>query len=246
MNPVAPQENSAEPVDYRWTTIVTEANGRERPPRHGEGRLDQTDGYTGGTYDSHAELAASVFADICAEAVEYHRDALLDARVDGEPDPAAPVTVTTTVHDADGTVMAVLAGRLRHPSITDDDIDTAAATLGRIAVEDARLELDRLRKAVPIAADPEPTTDPDLSERLRALRAAATELRAEVDDPEYCDHRLATLEAAPDRTPDVPIDRQARVDRWRRLREISTEAYRDASRLDDAATRLRRELRPAR
>lgn len=256
---------TAESVDYRWTTIVTNADGQEQPPRTGEGTFDTKDSYTVHIHDSHTDLAAAVFAEVCGEVVEYHRDAVLDARVDGLPDPVVPVTVTTTVRDADDNVVAVLTGLLRHEPVTDDEVADAAVTFGQIAVADERIRIERTRHPggvshrdpLPLALDLDTAYGPDLDaytfespgtgigethrEQLRALRAAAAELRAEVYDPEYCRHQLAAMETAlaEARDTDPPIDWQARVDRWRRLLEISTEAYLDAAGFDTAAEHLR-------
>ncbi|MFJ1461382.1 hypothetical protein [Nocardia sp. N2S4-5] len=257
---------TAESVEYRWTTIVTNADGQEQPPRSGAGRFDTEDSYTARIHDSHTDLAATVFADVCGEVVEYHRDAVLDARVDGLPDPVTPVTVTTTVHDADDNAVAVLTGLLHHQPVTDDEVVDAAVTFGQIAVADERLRIERVRHPggtshrdqVPRALDLDAAYGPDLDpdtygespqagigeehrEQLRALRVAAAELRAEVYDPEYCRHQLAAMEVAlaEARPTDPPIDWHARVDRWRRLFEISTEAYLDAAGLDTAAEHLR-------
>ncbi len=272
------QADSAEPVDYRWTTTVADAAGQQRPALRGEGRFDAEDAYTAGAHRSHTAVAAAVFADVCDEVVEYHRDAVLDARVDGQPDPVPPVLVTTTVFDAHDNAVAILTGRLLHRPVTEDEVADAAVLLGQIAVDDARLRIERVRhpddgnNSHPDPLPPPPGLDvehrPDtvsdgagagvdenLRERLWALRAAAAELRAEVYDPEYCRHQLGTMEAAPAATHTLPsatppgteerpaeplIDWQARVDRWRRLLEISTEAYLDAAGLDATAEHIRR------
>ncbi|MFX0578765.1 hypothetical protein [Nocardia nepalensis] len=275
------QADDAEPVDYRWTTIVTDAAGHQRPILRGRGWFDAEDSYTARAHDSHTGVAVAVFAEVCGEMVEYHRDAVLDARIDGQPDPIPPITVTTTVHDARDTTVAILTGRLIHRPVTEDEVADTVVALGQTAVADARLRIDHLRDPggashhdlVPPVLDldvevcPDTDTasasavasvDDDRRQRLRALRAAAADLRAEVDNPEYCRQQLATMEDAlaashtpetspltpppgdEDRTALAPIDWQARVDRWRRLLEISTEAYLDAARLDTAAEHLRR------
>ncbi|WP_433754653.1 hypothetical protein [Nocardia sp. CA-135398] len=273
--------DDAEPVDYRWLTIVTDAAGHQRPTLRGQGRFDTEDSYTARVHESHTGLAAAVFAEVCGEMVEYHRDAVLDARLDGQPDPIPPIMVTTTVHDAHDTAVAILTGRLHHRPVTEDEVADAAVTLGQTAVADARQRIDHLRDPRDIShhdllppvldLDAEPRLDAgtrdtvragaavnnERRQRLRALRAAAAELRAEVHNPEYCRQQLATMQDAfataptetptsitppgdPDQAAVVPIDWQARVDRWQRLLEISTEAYLDAARLDTAAEQLRR------
>ncbi|MEV4237100.1 hypothetical protein AB0J47_18200 [Nocardia sp. NPDC049737] len=277
------QADDAEPVAYRWTTIVTDAAGHQRPTLRGQGRFDTEDSYTARAHDSHTDLAAAVFAEVCGEMVEYHRDAVLDARIDGQPDPVPPITVTTTVHDAHGTAVAILTGLLHHRPVTEDEVADAAVTLGQSAVADACQRIDQLRDPrsishhdlVPPVLDLDvelraytdvhavgegavAAVDDERRQRLRALRAAAAELRAEVYNPEYCRQQLATMEDAlaaahttetpPSTTPPgdeyrsavALIDWQARVDRWQRLLEISTEAYLDAARLDTAAEHLRR------
>ncbi|WP_280318225.1 hypothetical protein [Nocardia wallacei] len=256
---------TAESVDYRWTTIVTNADGQQQPPRTGAGTFDTADSYTVRIHDSHPDLAAGVFAEVCGELVEYHRDEVLDARVDGLPDPVVPVTATTTVYDADDNVVAVLTGLLRHEPVTEDEVLDAAVTFGQIAVADERIRIERTRRPggishrdpLPLALDLDTAYGPELDAypvespgtgigetdraQLRALRAAAAELRAEVYDPEYCRHQLAAMETAraEARDTDPPIDWHARVDRWRRLLEISTEAYLDAAGIDTAAEQLR-------
>ncbi|WP_327097040.1 hypothetical protein OIE68_45475 [Nocardia vinacea] len=275
--------DDAEPVDYRWTTIVTDVDGHQRPILHGRGWFDAEDSYTARVHDSHTGIAAAVFAEVCGEMVEYHRDAVLDACIDGQPDPIPPITVTTTVHDAHDTAVAILTGRLLHRPVTEDEVADTAVALGQTAVADARLRIDHLRDPggashhdlIPPVLDLDVELRPDIGtrtagasavaavdddrrQRLRALRAAAADLRAEVYNPEYFRQQLATMEDAlaathttetsplttppsvEDRAAVAPIDWQARVDRWRRLLEISTEAYLDAARLDTAAEHLRR------
>ncbi|MFE9328557.1 hypothetical protein ACIHDR_47090 [Nocardia sp. NPDC052278] len=273
----------AEPVEYRWTAIVTDAAGHQRPTLRGQGRFDTEDSYTASVHDSHTGVAAAVFAEVCGEMVEYHRDAVLDARIDGQPDPIPPITVTTTVHDAYDTAVAILTGRLHHRPVTEDEVADAVVTLGQTAVADTRLRVDHpcdrgdashydLLPPVldfdverpantdvhTVGDDSVDVVDDKLRQRLRALRAAAAELRAEVYNPEYCREQLAAMQDAvaaahPSETPPaptlpgdedqaaiVPIDWLARVDRWQRLLEISTEAYLDAAYLDTAAEHLRR------
>ncbi|MFC9437249.1 hypothetical protein [Nocardia sp. NPDC057030] len=243
---------------YTWEVVGLGAEG-ESVVDAGMGELGFPDPSTGRTCGNHIEVGTAVLDRVAADLLVDHRNAVLDARLDGEPDPApAPTRLTLAVRDHAGVEKLSATAALAYPTVTVEDFDTYRAQLAQAEKHEQRRRERRDRAiAAGTSAPPATPVDPRLAGLILNLRVEAETVRQEVPDPDHCREQLAlaqhtvrtaTEAAARARRAGAPSEVEhataiiarwtPRIDRWAAFLELTTEAYADADAVDALADRL--------
>ncbi|PXX61064.1 hypothetical protein DFR70_109255 [Nocardia tenerifensis] len=250
---------------YTWQ-IVGRGPAGAAVAESGEGVLAAPDPHTGRVCANHIEVGTAVFDGVAADLVVEHRNAVLEARIDGRPDPAPPFDeLTLIVRDGDGVERLSTTATLTYPAVTVADLDTYRAELATAEKHERRRRERRDRAvAAGTCAPPSSPLDPRVARLVRELRVEAATVREEVPDLDHCRAQLAlaqhTLHAAlaaaeqrrqSDNSDDIDYAYAfaqrwtPRVRRWAAILELITEAYLDADAVDALADRLSLRAPPA-
>ncbi|MFI5776627.1 hypothetical protein [Nocardia sp. NPDC051570] len=249
-------------ADYSW-----ELRHDDRVVEYGALSWDDAHPWTGKAAASPYEMGSELFDLACSTALEDCRDAVVDARMDGRPDPAPIGRLAVILRDAEGGELISMTARLIHLPITDEYVDEQIAMLRASEEEDRRLALARLQhpeqpptsllmmnyaaeQPLPPLDPPDPP-DPD-RQRIDDLEREAENLRESVVDPDHCRRKLfeaqrrlteaeQQIERAPGEDAAIHVARCAeQVTLWHSRSAESTETYLRAAALDAEANRLRR------
>lgn len=243
---------------YTWEVVGLGAEG-ESVVDAGIGELGFPDPYTGRTCGNHIEVGTAVLDRVAADILVDHRNAVLDARLDEEPDPVPPLArLTLVVRDGEGVEKLSATAALTYPEVTVEDFDTYRRQLA-LAEKHEQRRRERRAKAIAAGTSAPPTSpaDPRLGTLVLNLRVEAETVRQEVPDPDHCREQLAlaqnTVQAATEAAAraqregspneiehaDAFIARWTpRIDRWAAFLELTTEAYADADAVDSLADRI--------
>ncbi|MQY31416.1 hypothetical protein [Nocardia aurantia] len=251
--------NAAEIDDsYRWETTYTGADGTDRTDS-GTGRFGKRDALTGRICETFVEAGTALFDLQCDEVTEGHFYDVLDARIEGNPDPDVPVRrVTLVVRDGSGAEKVSLAADLVYRPVTGEAIDHYREQLAEWERRDTARRSRRARAAARQSPGPKAVSaDPGLRQVVGTLRVEADTVRDEIFTPDHCREQLALAEntvsaakdaeqAARDRGDEVEaayarayVNRwKPRIDRWASMLELTLEAYMDADAVDTLADRI--------
>ncbi|MBF6169861.1 hypothetical protein [Nocardia blacklockiae] len=243
---------------YSWEIVGSGRDG-ERPVDSGHGELGTPDPVTGRTCETYVEVGTAVFDQIADEIVAEHRYEVLEARLEGRPDPDPPLDrIRLLVCDHEGVEKLSATAALSCPAITGDDVESYRREQALIEKREARRRERRDRAiAAGTAAPPGAPADPRLRGLINTLRVEAATVREEVPDADHCREQLflaqATVRAATEaeeraRYGGTPAELEharayiarwtPRIERWAAILELTTEAYADADAVDDLADRI--------
>ncbi|MCX4092761.1 hypothetical protein [Nocardia sp. alder85J] len=251
--------NAAELDDsYRWETTYTEADGATRIDS-GTGRFGRTDALTGRVCRTFVEVATALFDLQCDEVTEGHYYDVLDARIEGRPDPELPMRrVALLVRDGSGAEKVSMAADLTYRPVTGEALDHYREQLAEWERRDTARRSRRARASARQSPGPKAVSvDSGLRQVVAALRTEADGIRDEIFTPDHCREQLALAEsavaaalgaerAARDRGEEAEaayarayVKRwKPRVDRWASMLELTLEAYMDADAVDTLADRI--------
>ncbi|RDI67885.1 hypothetical protein [Nocardia pseudobrasiliensis] len=200
-------------ADYSW-----ELRHDDRVVESGALSWEDAHPWTGKAATDVYEMSSELFDLACSTALEDCRDAVVDARMEGRPDPVPIDRLAVILRDADGGELIAMTAKLIHLPITDAYVEEQIALLRATEEEDRRLALARqqnleqphlsallnypLEPPLPPLEPPEPPPAPDpQSQRVDDLERAAEDLRESAVDPDHCrrklfeaEHRLADAE----------------------------------------------------
>ncbi|MFE9581259.1 hypothetical protein ACFYO1_33135 [Nocardia sp. NPDC006044] len=243
---------------YTWEVVGLGAEG-ESVVDAGIGELGFPDPCTGRTCANHIEVGTAVLDRVAADILVDHRNAVLDARLDEEPDPVPSLArLTLVVRDGEGNEKLSTTAALSYPEITVEDFDTYRKQLALAEKHEQRRRERRERAlAAGTSAPPTAPADPRLGTLILNLRVEAETVRQEVPDPDHCREQLAlaqntvrtaTEAAARAHREGSPTEVEhatafiarwtPRIDRWAAFLELTTEAYADADAVDSLADRI--------
>ncbi|MEV6560210.1 hypothetical protein AB0M22_31140 [Nocardia sp. NPDC051756] len=243
---------------YTWEIVGRGVEG-ESVVDGGIGELGFPDPCTGRTCGNHIEVGTAVLDRVAADIMVDYRNAVLDARLDEEPDPVPPLEqLTLVVRDGEGVEKLSTTAALTYPVITVEDFDTYRKQL-ELAEKHEQRRRERRDKAIAAgtSAPRSAPADPRLGTLILNLRVEAETVREEVPDPDHCREQLAlaqnTVQAATEaaaraRRDGSPAEIEhanafvarwtPRIDRWAAFLELTTEAYADADAVDSLADRI--------
>ncbi|MCM6772039.1 hypothetical protein NDR87_02900 [Nocardia sp. CDC159] len=165
--------------------------------------------WTGKAATDPYEMGSELFDLACSLVLEESRDAVVDARMEGRPEPTPIDVLTLILREPDGRELVSMTARLIHLPITEEYVQEQIALLRASEEEDRRLALARRQRAeepdpYPLLADflapqplpqPEPAEPPDPHrQRIDDLERRADDLRESVVDPDHCRRRLFEAE----------------------------------------------------
>lgn len=242
---------------YRWEITFTRFDGTQRVET-GEGQFGSPEEITGRVCRTHVEVGTALFDTLCDDVTDGHYHDVLDARVEGKPDPERPVRdVRGVVFDSDGAEKFTLTTELSYRTVTTAAVEGYREELAEWERKDSER---RARRAKAAAAGGRPTLQP-LDPRLRSLvatlRVEADTVREEIFTPDHCREQLAlaenTVAAATaaltkaEANGDLAEAAHAhayiqrwrpRIGRWASMLELTTEAYVDAAAVEAEAERI--------
>ncbi len=94
-------------------------------------------------------IANTLFEWACETALEQCRDAIVEARVEGRPEPAPVRALTVRLCDGSGVEVVSMTTRLLYRAITEDDLDEFRDLMAAYAQEAQELEARRRRGEPP-------------------------------------------------------------------------------------------------
>ncbi|MEV4124019.1 hypothetical protein [Nocardia sp. NPDC049707] len=243
---------------YSWE-IVGSGPAGESIVDSGDGEFGTPDDCTGRTCSNHVEVGTAVLDRVVADIMIEYRNAVLDARLEDEPDPAPPLDqVTMQVRDGNGTEKLSATATLTFPLVTVADTETYRDQVA-LAEKRERRRRERRDKAIAAgtAAPRSGPADPRLAGLILNLRVEADTVREEVPDADHCREQLAlaqnTVQAATEAAARARISGTRgefehahafiqrwtpRINRWAAFLELTTEAYADADAVDALADRI--------
>ncbi|MFI6362273.1 hypothetical protein ACIBG0_05940 [Nocardia sp. NPDC050630] len=243
---------------YNWEVVGSGPAG-DSVVDSGDGEFGIPDDCTGRTCTNHIEVGTAVFDRVVADIIIEYRNAVLDARLEDEPDPAPPLhRVSMRVRDGNGAEMLSTTAALTYPVVTVADTDTYRK---QVALAEKRERRRRERRDNAIAAGRcaprSGPADPRLAGLILNLRVEADTVREEVPDADHCREQLAlaqnTVQAATEAAARAQINGTRaefehahafiqrwtpRINRWAAFLELTTEAYADADAVDALADRI--------
>ncbi|QIS18799.1 hypothetical protein [Nocardia terpenica] len=137
----ASQVSNERDAEYRW-----EIRRDDRVVDQGRMSLDDEHPWTGDVADNHFEVGSAFFEQACYDALERSRDAILDARVEGRPEPEPVGMVSVLLQDDDGTALVSMTAKLTHKPVTAEDVAEHRALLQECEEEDRRMLEARKRQ----------------------------------------------------------------------------------------------------
>lgn len=243
---------------YTWEVIGNGPTGNAVVDS-GDGEFGIPDDCTGRTCTNHIEVGTAVFDRVVADIMIEYRNAVLDARLEDEPDPDRPLDrVTIQVCDGNGVEMLSATAVLTYPVVTVADTETYRKQVA-LAEKRERRRRERRDKAIAAgtAAPRSGPADPRLAGLILNLRVEADTVREEVPDADHCREQLAlaqnTVQAATEAAARARISGTQgefehahafiqrwtpRINRWAAFLELTTEAYADADAVDALADRI--------
>lgn len=246
------------PGTYTWTIVGLGQEG-ESLVDSGGGKLGSPDPCTGRTCSNYVEVGTAVLDSVAEDVMIEYRNAVLDARLEDEPDPDQPLRqLTLRVCDDEGNETLSTTATLMYPVVTAADYEEYRKQLALSQKREARRR-ERRDKAIAAgtAAPRSAPVDPRLRGLILGLRVEADTVREEVPDPDHCREQLAlaqnTVQAATEAAVQARQHGTAaeiehalsyiarwtpRIDRWAAFLELTNEAYADADAVDALADRL--------
>ncbi|MFF0489422.1 hypothetical protein ACFYTQ_10415 [Nocardia sp. NPDC004068] len=253
-------------IAYSWKVTRIGSAGGERILESGEGMFGVAEPTTGRTCQDYIEVGTAVFDRVCGELVEEQHAAVLDARIEGCPDPEPEVRrAVIVVHDATGAERMTAAAELCYREVGDKEVEEYRKDLA-LWEKRERQRNERCLRAIAAAGRRMPkegelpyleVADPRLRGLVLALRVEADTVRHEVPDLDHCREQLMLAEntvaaarsaervARAKGDPAEAVHARAcaarwspRVARWASFLELTTEAYADAASVDALADRL--------
>ncbi|GAB2693393.1 hypothetical protein [Nocardia thraciensis] len=249
---------SAAEGSYNWEIVGTNSEG-ERLVDSGAGELGGPDPMTGRPCSTYVEVGTAVFDYIADGIVVDHRYEVLDARIEGRPDPDPPFDrLSLTLRDHDGAERFSAAATLTYAAVGEADVDSHRKEQALIDKRAAQRQQRRERAiAAGTAAPPSKPADPRLRGLIDTLRVEAATVREEVPDADHCREQLALAQATVQAATEAETRARRegnlaeieharayiarwtpRIQRWAAILELTTEAYADAEAVDALADRI--------
>lgn len=243
---------------YSWAIVGRGPHG-ESLVDTGIGEFGAPDPCTGRTCGNHIEVGTAVLDRVGKDILIEYRNDVLDARLDGQPDPAPPLEqLTLVVRDGNGVERLSTTATLTYPVVTVEDTDAYRKQLV-LAEKHERRRRERRDKAIAAgtSAPRSAPADPRLAGLILNLRVEADTVREEVPDPDHCREQLALAQNTVQAATEAAVRAQQhgtlgeiehahafiqrwtpRINRWAALLELTTEAYADADSVDALADRI--------
>ncbi|MFI5781341.1 hypothetical protein [Nocardia sp. NPDC051570] len=251
---------------YSWKVTRIDPDGTDRILETGEGTFGAADALTGRVCQDFIQVGTAVFDRVCGELVEEQYAVVLDARIEGTPDPAPEVwRAAIIVRDRDGVERMTSAADLHYRKVGVQEVEEYRKELA-LWEKREKQRRERCLRAIAAAGRALPkedevphleVADPRLRGLVLSLRVEADTVREEVPDLDHCREQLMLAEntVAAARSAEraarakgdpaeagharAYVERWTpRIDRWVSYIELTTEAYADAASVDALADRL--------